>query len=68
MTGVQTCALPISFVVGSNVGVDDSDDKVGAKVGLLEEAGVAGGFEAEELRGESGVEVAECGGKMVGLF
>ena len=40
-------------------GFDDGDDKVGAKVGLFEEAGVAGGFEAEELRGASGVEVAK---------
>ncbi|KAL0011049.1 hypothetical protein SO802_006157 [Lithocarpus litseifolius] len=51
-----------AFVVGSNVSVDDGDDEVGAKVGLFEEAGVAGGFEAEELRGASGVEVAESVG------
>ena len=59
-----------AFVVGSNVGVNDGDDEVGAKVGLFEEAEVASGFEAEELRGASGVEVAESvggGGKMVGL-
>ncbi|KAF3959043.1 hypothetical protein CMV_016107 [Castanea mollissima] len=46
-----------AFVVGSNLDIDDGDDEVGAKVGLFEEAGVAGGFEAEELRGASGVEV-----------
>ena len=40
-------------------GFDDGDDKVGAKVELFEEARVAGGFEAEELRGASGVEVAK---------
>ena len=51
-----------AFMVGSNVGVDDSNDEVGAKVGLFEEAGVAGGFEAEELRGASGMEVAESVG------
>ena len=51
-----------AFVVRSNVGVDDGDDEVGAKVGLFDEAGVAGGFEAEELRGASGVEVAESVG------
>ena len=51
-----------TFVVGSNVGVDDSDDEVRAKVGLFEEARVIGGFEAEELRGASGVEVAESVG------
>ena len=57
-----------TFVVGSNVGVGDGNDEVEAKVGLFEEAGVAGGFEAEELRGVSGVGVAESvGGKMVGL-
>ena len=33
-----------AFVVGSNVGVDDDDDEVGAKVKLFEEARVAGGF------------------------
>ena len=50
-----------TFVVGSNVGVDD---EVGAKVGLFEEARVANGFKVEELRGASGVEVAESvGGK-----
>ena len=41
------------------VGFDDGDDEVGAKVELFEEAEVAGGFEAKELRGASGVEVAE---------
>ena len=51
-----------AFVVGSNVGVDDGDDEVGAKVGLFEEAGVAGGFKVEELRGASSVEVAESVG------
>ena len=51
-----------AFVVGSNVGVDDDDDKVGAKVGLFEEARVTGGFEVEELREASGVEVAESVG------
>ena len=51
-----------AFVVGSNVGVDDGDVEVGAKVGLFEEAGVASGFEAEELRGASGVKVAESVG------
>ena len=51
-----------AFVVRSNVDVDDSDDEVGAKVGLFEEVGVASGFEAEELRGVSGVEVAESVG------
>ena len=51
-----------AFMVGSNVGVDDGNDEVGAKVGLFEEAGVAGGFEAEELRGASGMEVAESVG------
>nr|POE94004.1 hypothetical protein CFP56_35802 [Quercus suber] len=45
-----------AFVVGSNVGVDDGDDEVEAKVRLFEEVGVAGGFEAEELRGASGME------------
>ena len=35
-----------AFVVGSNVGVDDGDDEVRAKVGF------ARGFEAEELRPE----------------
>ena len=35
----------------------------GAKVGLFEEARVANGFEAEELRGVSGVEVAESVGE-----
>ena len=48
-----------TFVVGSNVGVNDGDDKVRAKVELFEEAEIAGGFEAEELRGASGMEVAE---------
>ena len=48
-----------SFMVGSNVGVDDGDVEVGAKVGLFEEAGVAGGFEAKELKGTSGMEVAD---------
>ena len=38
---------------------DDGDDEVGAKVGLFEEARVANGFEAKELRGASGVEVAD---------
>ena len=52
-----------ALVVGSNAGVDDGDDEVGAKVGLFEEAGVAGGFEAEELRGASGVEVAASVGE-----
>ena len=60
-----------AFVVGSNVGVDDGDVEVGDKVGLFEEVGVAGGFEAKELRGASGVKVAESvgggGGEMVGL-
>ena len=51
-----------AFVVRSNVGVDDGDDEVGAKVGLFEEAEVAGSFEAEELRGASGVEVVESVG------
>ena len=51
-----------AFVVRSNVGVDDGDDEVGAKVGLFEEAGVAGGFKVEELRGASGVEVAKSVG------
>ena len=51
-----------AFVVGSNVGVNDGDDEVRAKVGLFEEAEVASGFEAEELRGASGVEVAESVG------
>ena len=51
-----------AFVVGSNVGVDDGDDEVEAKVGLFEEAEVAGSFEAEELRGASGVEVVESVG------
>nr|POE85652.1 hypothetical protein CFP56_22584 [Quercus suber] len=46
-----------TFVVGSNVGVDDGNDEVGAKVGLFAEVGVVGGFEAEELRGASGVEL-----------
>ena len=46
-------------------GFDDGDDKVGAKVGLFEEAGVAGGFEAEELRGASGVEVAKSVGEVL---
>ena len=50
------------FVVRSNVGVDDGDDKVGAKVELFEEAEVACGFEAKELRGASGVEVTESVG------
>ena len=50
------------FVVRSNVGVDDGDDEVEAKVGLFEEAEVAGSFEAEELRGASGVEVVESVG------
>ena len=35
-----------AFVVGSNVGVDDGNDEVRAKVGF------ARGFEAEELRPE----------------
>ena len=48
-----------TFVVGSNVGVNDGDDKVRAEVELFEEAEIAGGFEAEELRGASGMEVAE---------
>ena len=48
-----------SFVFGSNFGVDDED---GSQVGLFEEVGVASGFEAEELRGVSGVEVAESVG------
>ena len=48
-----------AFVVRSNVDVDDGDDEVKAKVGLFEEAGVAGGFKAEELMGASGVEVTE---------
>ena len=52
-----------ALVVGSNAGVDDGDDEVGAKVGLFEEAGVAGGFEAEELRGASGVVVADSVGE-----
>ena len=52
-----------AFVVGSNVDVDDSDDKVKAKVRLFEEAEVAGGFVAKELRGASGVEVAESVGR-----
>ena len=52
-----------AFVVGSNVGVNDGDDEVGAKVELFEEARVANGFEAEELRGVSGVEVAESVGE-----
>ena len=52
-----------AFVVGSNIGVHDDDDEVGAKVGLFEEAGVAGGFEAEDLRGASGVEVADSVGE-----
>ena len=51
-----------AFVVGSNVGVDDGDVEVGDKVGLFEEVGVAGGFEAKELRGASGVKVAESVG------
>ena len=44
-------------------GFNDDDDKVGAKVELFEEARVAGGFEAKELRGSSGVEVAESVGE-----
>ena len=52
-----------AFVVGSNVGVNDGDDEVRAKVGLFEEAGVTSGFEAEELRGVSGVEVVESVGE-----
>ena len=48
-----------AFVVRSNVGVNDDDDKVGAEVELFEEAEIAGGFKAEELRGVSGMEVAE---------
>ena len=51
------------FVVRSNVGVDDGDDEVEAKVELFEEAEVAGGFVAKELRGASGVEVAESVGR-----
>ena len=51
-----------AFVVGSNVGVDDSDDKVRAKVELFKEVGITGGFKAEELRGASGVEVMESVG------
>ena len=51
-----------AFVVRSNVGVDDSDDKVRAKVELFKEVGIAGGFKAEELRGASGVEVTESVG------
>ena len=51
-----------TFVIGSNVGVDDNDDEVGAKVGLFKEARVANGFKVEELRGASGVEVAESVG------
>ena len=51
-----------AFVVGSNVGVNNDDDEVRTKVKLFEEAGVAGGFEAEELKGASGVEVAESVG------
>ena len=42
---------------------DDGDDEVEAKVGLFEEAEVASGFEVEELRGASGVEVAESVGE-----
>jgi len=42
---------------------DDDDDKVRAKVGLFEEARVTDGFEAEELRGASGVEVAKSVGE-----
>ena len=45
------------------VGFDDGDDEVGARVGFFEEARVAGGFEAEELRGASGVEVTESVGE-----
>nr|POE99789.1 hypothetical protein CFP56_18256 [Quercus suber] len=57
-----------AFAIGSNVGVNDGDDEVEAKVEHFEEAKVASGFEAEELRGPSGVEVAESvGGKIVGL-
>ena len=52
-----------TFVIGSNVSVDDNDDEVGAKVELFEEARVVGGFEAEELKGSSGVEVAESVGE-----
>ena len=52
-----------AFVVGSNVGVNDGDDEVGAKVELFEEVEVACGFEAKELRGASGVEVAESVGR-----
>ena len=51
-----------AFVVRSNVGVDDSDDKVRAKVELFKEVGIVGGFKAEELRGASGVEVMESVG------
>ena len=52
-----------TFVIGSNDGVDDNDDEVGAKVGLFKEARVANGFKVEELRGVSGVEVAESVGE-----
>ena len=52
-----------AFVVGSNVGVDDSDDKVRAKVELFKQVGIYGGFKAEELRGASGVEVTESVGE-----
>nr|POE94961.1 hypothetical protein CFP56_59737 [Quercus suber] len=48
-----------AFMVRSNVGVDEGNDEVEAKVGLFEEAEVADGFEAKELRGASGVEVVE---------
>ena len=44
------------------VGDDDDDDEVEAKVRLFEEARVANGFKVEELRGASGVEVAESVG------
>ena len=51
-----------TFVNGSNVGVDDNDDEVEAKVELFEEARVANGFKVKELRGASGVEVAKSVG------
>ncbi|XP_030974755.1 uncharacterized protein LOC115994673 [Quercus lobata] len=49
--------------MSTTIRFDDVNDEVEAKVRLFEEAGVAGGFETEELRGASGVEVAESVGE-----
>ncbi len=48
-----------ALVVRRDASVDDSNDEVRAKVGFFKETRIVSFFEAEKLRGASGVEVAE---------